>query len=267
MSRIPLGQITEYREKYAPEILFPIARSEAREALGLGSALPFSGADLWNAWELSWLDDSGKPVVATATITVPADSRNIVESKSMKLYLGSLAMTRYASAAEVVAVLQNDLGSVTGGDVDVRLCTDGSRQAVGMLPGRCVDDLAFANSRDDVDPALLAATDDFVAESLHTHLLRSLCPVTGQPDFGSVMLRYEGPRITPGSFLEYVVSYRAHHDFHEACVERMFLDIKRECRAEKLTVYARYTRRGGIDINPFRSDFEADIPNTRLWRQ
>lgn len=267
MSRIPLGQATEYPEEYAPEVLFPVARSEARAALGLGAPLPFSGADVWNAWELSWLDPSGKPVVATATLTVPADSPNLVESKSLKLYLGSLAMSRYASAAAVAALIREDLANATGSDVDVNIHVGTEVLPVDALPGRCVDELGFANVRDDVDASLLSAGGEQAAECLHTHLLRSLCPVTGQPDLGSVLLRYEGPRIDPVSFLEYVVSFRRHNDFHEACVERMFVDVKRECRPDKLTVYARYTRRGGIDINPFRSDFETAIPNTRLWRQ
>jgi len=267
MSRIPLGQPTEYPEEYAPEVLFPIARAEARAMLGIDGPLPFSGADIWNAWELTWLDPAGKPVVATASITVSADSPNLVESKSLKLYLGSLAMTRYETVSAVASLLRNDLARATGSDVDVRINTDTGALPVQNLPGRCVDEFAFANERDEVDATLLFAGGDRIAESLHTHLLRSLCPVTGQPDFGSVLLRYEGPRIDPASFLEYVVSFRRHHDFHEACVERMFVDIKRECGPAKLTVCARYTRRGGIDINPFRSDFETEGLNIRLWRQ
>ncbi len=269
MSTNPLGQSTEFPQEYSPEVLFAMARADSRSALGIGPDLPFHGFDVWNAWELSWLDETGKPVVATATITVDADSPNLIESKSLKLYFGSLAMSAFGSIADVERIVAADLGRTLGADVRVRIeaAEADSMRAIGFLPGRCVDDLDVTRRSAAVNPDLLTSGGDEVEESLHTHLLRSLCPVTGQPDYGSVLLSYEGPRIEPASFLEYVVSFRQHNDFHEACVERMFVDILERCSPGRLTVYARYTRRGGIDINPFRSNFEDDIPNVRLWRQ
>ena len=270
MSRIPLGQSTEYPEEYAPGVLFAVARAESREKLGLGSTLPFHGTDIWNAWELTWLDLSGKPCSATATFRFDADSSSIVESKSLKLYLGSFAMSRFDSTDELADTIATDLGKLTGSDVDVRI-TDGSsgrHEKIDSLPGVCVDDLPCDSPRTAVDSGVLRhAGGDPVSGTLHSHLLRSLCPVTNQPDYGSVLIHYHGPRIEPSSFLEYVVSYRRHQAFHEACVEQMFLDISASCLTNKLTVYARYTRRGGIDINPFRSDFEENPENLRLWRQ
>ena len=267
---MPLGKSTEYPQEYAPGVLFAVARAVAREPLGLGRERPFHGADICNAWELSWLDDSGKPVVATATLRIDAGSPNIVESKSLKLYLGSFALSRYASAAELERIISVDIGNVAGSTVDVSIATrPGDDDAIiHALPGACVDDLGIAEVAAGLDPALLRRSGaEIVSEELHTHLLRSLCPVTGQPDYGSVLLRYQGPCIDPQGFLEYIVSFRRHSDFHEVCVERMFMDIRERCSPEKLTVYARYTRRGGIDINPFRSDFEEPAENLRLWRQ
>jgi 7-cyano-7-deazaguanine reductase len=266
----PLGQATSYPEQYSPDLLYAIARIDARKALGIEAEVPFHGTDIWNAWDLTWLDRDGLPRVGTAEIRVPADSPNLVESKSLKLYLGSFAMTSFDSGKDLAAVMTKDLAAATGGDVYVVIrdpeAADGS--AVARLPGRCIDTQRIGCDAYEVDAALLAATeDDIVAEDLHSHLLRSLCPVTGQPDMGSVSISYRGPRIDPASLLRYVVSYRQHQDFHEACVERMFVDIRDRCGAEQLSVTARYQRRGGIDINPFRSNFEATVPNTRLWRQ
>jgi 7-cyano-7-deazaguanine reductase len=270
MSTIPLGQSAEYPEEYAPEVLFPVARAEARATFRLTGELPFHGTDVWNAWELTWLDSGGKPVIATATIRIDANSPSIIESKSLKLYLGSLAMCRYDSADELKAVIIKDLSAVAGTNVEVSIDPGpaGVLAGIAELPGSCVDGMPFNASREDVDATLLAcSSNETVSESLHSHLLRSLCPVTNQPDYGSVLIRYRGPKIEASSILEYLVSFRQHNDFHEACVERMFLDICERCRPDKLTVYARYTRRGGIDINPFRSNFESETPNLRLWRQ
>lgn len=270
MRKIPLGKATEYPAEYSPELLFPIPRSDSRQALGLGAKLPFQGADLWNAWELTWLDPSGKPVVATAVLTVPVDSANIVESKSLKLYLNSLAMSRYASIEEVAAIVTADLSSLTGSAVTVDILPAGGSSSfqIDDLPGDCIDGLDVQIDASDVNAETLKTMGkESVDEALHSHLLRSNCPVTNQPDLGSVLIRYRGPAIDRKSLLRYIVSFRQHNDFHEACVERMFLDIKARCSCEKLTVYARYTRRGGIDINPFRSDFESSVANLRLWRQ
>lgn len=267
---MPLGKASAYPLEYSPQLLFPVARADAREALGLGAELPFTGVDVWNAWELTWLDRSGRPRIATATFSVDASSPNVIESKSLKLYLNSFAQSRYESEASVAAVIAKDLAAIAGSPVDVHLDpgAGGALASLSELPGSCVDDLAFEETAAAVDAGTLRCDNrQTVSTELHSHLLRSCCPVTGQPDIGSVLLRYRGPHIDPASFLRYVVSYRLHSDFHEACVERMFLDIKSRCRPEALTLYARYNRRGGIDINPFRSDFESSIDNLRLWRQ
>ena len=267
---IPLGNPVRYPTEYAPQVLFAVPREQSRKALLNGCDLPFRGTDIWNAWELSWLDATGKPVVATAEIKVDAASTNIVESKSLKLYLNSLAMTRFDSSAQVREVIAVDLARTVAGDVDVnlRMATDSASESIDQLPGRCIDASEVSAWSDIIDPGALACdTTSIVAEDLHSHLLRSNCPITEQPDTGSILIRYEGPRIDGASLLRYIVSFRQHNDFHEACVERMFLDIRDRCQTHKLTVYACYNRRGGIDINPYRSDTQEVPPRLRLWRQ
>lgn len=270
MSRSPLGQATAYKSHYDPKLLFAIARDAARQPLGISHELPFSGFDLWNAWDLTWLDTQGKPVVATAEIRVPADSPNLIESKSLKLYLNSLAMSRYRDADEVAAVVGTDLSATSGSHVQVKLLSAEawSVQELRLLPGTCIDNNSVAIVTGEVDPGLLTCGQNAVElTEIHSHLLRSLCPVTNQPDSGSILIRYSGRHIDTSGLLRYIVSYRQHNDFHEACVERIFVDIMRQCTPHKLTVYARYNRRGGLDINPFRSNFEAFAQNSRLWRQ
>ena len=269
MHEIPLGKPSQYSDEYAPEQLFAIARSVARDAAGIGPDLPFSGSDLWNAWELTWLDETGKPVVATATFSIDATSANIIESKSLKLYLNSIAMTCYASADVVSALIQKDLSQVAGTDVLVNIKTAATTtsDSIATFPGTCIDDLDMPAAPGNVDAKILRCVDEAVSEELHSHLLRSNCPVTNQPDMGSIMIRYKGPKIDRSSLLQYIVSFRQHNDFHEACVERIFLDLKERCSAEELTVYARYNRRGGLDINPFRTDTNDTPDNLRLWRQ
>jgi len=267
---IPLGRATPYLEHYSPESLYAIARTDGRAALGLPAKLPFHGTDIWNAWELTWLSGEGLPQVSTAEISVPADSTNIIESKSLKLYLNSFAMTQYESDAVVAGTIATDLSACADAGVAVRMFQPTATDAanVARLPGLCLDVPGAACRTYEVDANLLSADKtDVVSEDLYSHLLRSQCPVTGQPDTGSVMISYRGPRIDRQSLLRYIVSYRQHSDFHESCVERMFVDILEHCGPERLTVYARYQRRGGIDINPFRSNFEATAPNARLWRQ
>ena len=270
LANTPLGERSPSPERYAPEVLCAVPRRGGREPLGIREPLPFHGEDLWNAWELSWLDPDGKPVVATASFRVPADSENIIESKSLKLYLASLAMGRFATAQEVISLIGDDLSRVAGSRVAVELhpAAFSPAHAFANLPGDCIDGLDAECSAGDVDPSLLTCgAGGRVAEELHSHLLRSNCPVTGQPDTGSVLLRYRGPAIDRRGLLRYLVSYRRHCAFHESCVERMFMDIKERCAPQQLTVYARYNRRGGLDINPFRSDFEDRAANLRLWRQ
>lgn len=267
---IPLGRSVPYPEQYSPELLFRVSREEQRKRLEPGGNLPFHGTDIWNAWELTWLDHGGQPKCATAEIRVPADSPNIVESKSLKLYFNSLAMTHYASENDVAETIEQDLSDCIGAEVDVILKnlaeSEGAR--VARFPGHSLDSARVRCDRFEPDAALLRADpDDLVTEDLYSDLLRSLCPVTSQPDTGSVLVSYSGPRINREGLLRYIVSYRQHEDFHESCVEQMFIDILEKCQPDRLTVYARYNRRGGIDINPFRSNFEADAPNPRLWRQ
>ncbi len=266
----PLGRRTDYPDTYTPALLFAIPRTESRAPLGIGEPLPFHGVDIWNAWELTWLSASGCPRVATAEIRIPADSPNLVESKSLKLYLNSFAMSPFDSVAAVARTITSDLGACTGAAVSVDLAEPAETEgrSTGRLPGTLLDDLDIACGADDVDAdALTSDPADPVRESLHTHLLRSLCPVTAQPDTGSLLIDYEGPRIDRAGLLRYVVSFRRHQDFHEACVERIYSDLFARCAPERLTVYARYQRRGGIDINPYRSSATGHPDNTRLWRQ
>ena len=265
--QIPLGRATSHPDRYAPDLLYAIARIESREALGLGAELPFFGSDTWNAWELTWLDPAGVPQVAVAQIRVPATSPNIVESKSLKLYLNSFAMTSFASANELRGTIREDLRGCIGTAVDVILQSNSADFSISQLPGVCIDAAVASCDTYEVNPELLRVGDDIVEESLHSHLLRSLCPVTDQPDMGSVLISYAGRKIDPAALLQYIVSYRHHNDFHEACVERIFVDILEHCRPEHLSVRAYYQRRGGIDINPFRSNFEDAAPKLRLWRQ
>jgi 7-cyano-7-deazaguanine reductase len=266
----PLGRATENPRQYSPETLFAIPRIDARKALGIDYPLPFRGEDIWNAWEFSWLDSGGRPQIAVAEIRVPADSPNLIESKSLKLYLNSFAMTRLDSKSLAQKAIAGDLGARTGSDVSVSLHEPGGdgSHSVGGFPGPCIDDAAATFDSKTVDPAILQSdSTNVVREELHSNLLRSNCPVTGQPDTGSILIRYRGPKIDRGCLLEYLVSFRHLEEFHENCVERVFIDLKSRCAAAQLSVYARYNRRGGIDINPFRSDFEERPDNLRLVRQ
>jgi 7-cyano-7-deazaguanine reductase len=273
-----LGQVTPYTDVYDASVLFPIARAVQRAELGMAATLPFLGADLWTAFELSWLTPRGKPQVALAHITVPCESVNIIESKSLKLYLGSFNNTRFADAAEVLARLRTDLnevawrGGVVQSSVGVKLIASElfDREPLCELDGLSLDRLDLDCSHYSPAPELLsAATDEApVSEVLTSNLLRSNCPVTGQPDWGSVQISYFGPQIDQAGLLRYIVSFRKHNGFHEHCVERMFADIQARCQPHKLAVYARYTRRGGLDINPFRTSYpQALPPNCRNARQ
>lgn len=268
----PLGKPSRYAEQYDPTLLFPIARSLAREAIGIGAQLPFFGTDVWNAYELSWLNTRGKPQIAIATFYVPAESPNIVESKSFKLYLGSFAQTRLESVEAVREMLKRDVCAACGANVSVRLVTPAEFRTLEFdeFDGLSLDRLELETDIYEPDPTLLNAAFDEapIEETVFSNLLKSNCPVTGQPDWGSVQIRYVGPQIDHAGLLRYIVSYRNHTGFHEQCVERIFVDIARECRPLKLAVYARYTRRGGLDINPFRTNFNLPMPdNARCARQ
>jgi 7-cyano-7-deazaguanine reductase len=267
-----LGKPTSYRDEYDPALLCPFPRAPKRSELGLGDALPFAGFDLWNAYELSWLNPQGKPVVAMAEFRFPCTSKFLIESKSFKLYLNSFNQTRFADFATVAATLEGDLAQACGAGVGVRLLplAAAADPPITELPGACLDDLDVTIDRYDYAPELLAGAACpaiVVDETLHSHLLKSNCLVTRQPDWASVLIRYRGPAIDHAALLRYLISFRRHSEFHEQCVERIFTALLHHCRPQQLTVYARYTRRGGLDINPFRSNCEADIPIWRLVRQ
>jgi 7-cyano-7-deazaguanine reductase len=268
----PLGKSSEYIATYTPSLLFPIPRAAKWAELGLtAETLPYQGVDLWNCYELSWLLPSGKPVVAIAEFSIPADSPNIIESKSFKLYLNSLNQTPFTDRAELTAALVQDLSAAAGKSVGVRIrsLSDIEGEGVASMPGICIDDLDVSvSSYDRPQPELLRCDDSRIVEhSLHSHLLKSNCPVTSQPDWGSVAVEYRGAALDPASLLAYIVSFRQHSDFHEQCVERIFLDLQRLLKPEELTVYARYVRRGGLDINPYRSTESISPDNRRLARQ
>lgn len=267
----PLGRASEYPDRYAPSLLYSVPRAPTREALGIAAnALPFAGADLWTAYELTWLDPGGKPQIALATFEVPVDSTSIIESKSMKLYLGSFAQTAFAGMTDVAATIERDLSAASGARVAVMLRGPSAfgTQAIRELPGENIDDLDVACHTYEVDPGFLATAGERVTETLTSRLFRSVCPVTGQPDIATVQIAYRGPRIVRDGLLRYLVSYRRHAGFHEHCVERIFVDLAARCGCEALTVLARFTRRGGIDINPFRTNAGVAPPeNVRTARQ
>ncbi|HSU22064.1 MAG TPA: NADPH-dependent 7-cyano-7-deazaguanine reductase QueF [Variovorax sp.] len=274
-----LGRASAYADRYDPTLLFPIARATQREAMGLrGDALPFFGADLWTAFELSWLNARGRPQVAIAHVTVPCETPHIIESKSFKLYLNSFNNSVFADAEAVRERLRADLteaawrGSGRSGGIGVRLVAPDAfaREKVQELEGLDLDRLDIECTHYQPAPELLScdATQPAVEETLCSRLLKSNCLVTGQPDWGSVQIHYSGAPIDQAGLLGYIVSFRNHNEFHEPCVERMFRDIMERCRPHKLAVHARYTRRGGLDINPFRTSFpQALPPNARTARQ
>ena len=271
VSDSPLGQHSEYISEYDAGLLFPIPRAPKWEALELdGSDLPFTGTDTWNGPELSWLNDKGKPVVMVGVFILPSDSPNIIESKSFKLYLNSFNQTQFASPETVRETMERDLSAAAGKQVEVILhsLADIQQQGIEAAAGDCLDGLDVTIDTYTLETGFLSVDQSqVVSETLNTHLLKSNCPVTGQPDWGTLVIDYTGPKIDREGLLKYICSFRQHQDFHEQCVERIFMDMKRICRAEKLTVYARYVRRGGLDINPWRSDCGAVDNNQRLARQ
>lgn len=273
-----LGKASAYVDQYAPSLLFPIPRQTKREEIGIAGQPPFFGADLWTAYELSWLNLRGKPQVALARITVPAESTHIIESKSFKLYLNSFNNTRLGDTHELLARLRHDLSAaiwhggpmLSGVGVQLVLPEQFDHEPVHELDGLSLDRLDLECTHYQPAPELLRANLDEapVTETLTSNLLKSNCLVTGQPDWGSVRIRYSGPQIEQGGLLAYIVSFRNHNEFHEQCVERIFMDIWRRCQPLRLEVYARYTRRGGLDINPWRTSHPQSPPaNVRTARQ
>jgi 7-cyano-7-deazaguanine reductase len=265
----PLGKSTVYIETYTPDLLCPIPRSLARDKIGLGSSLPFDGVDLWTGFEISWLNPKGKPEIALGDFVFPCTSQAVVESKSFKLYLNSLNQTVFSSLAEVQEIVQRDLSLAVQAPVQVTLYapTHSPWDRFEPVPGLLLDHLDIQTDVYEVDPSLLKTGLQQTEEILCSNLLKSNCMATGQPDWGSVSIHYAGPQIDPASLLKYIISFRRHVGFGEHCVEQIFHDILTHCKPQKLTVYARYTRRGGLDINPFRSNFQAPPPNRRELRQ
>lgn len=269
---LPLGKSTEYVSQYDPQLLCPFPRQVKRDVIGVTGELPFGGYDIWNAFELSWLNQKGKPIVAMGEFHVPCETANLIESKSFKLYLNSFNQTRLKGFADAEQRMVTDLSQAAGGKVRVRLLDSDqfATEQLQSLPGECIDGLDIEVDDYSLDPSLLEGGVDplnIVDEQLYSHLLKSNCLVTNQPDWGSVLIRYRGGKIDREALLRYLISFRQHNEFHEQCVERIFVDLLRYCQPEKLTVYARYTRRGGLDINPFRSNYEVRIANLRTARQ
>jgi 7-cyano-7-deazaguanine reductase len=259
-----LGKQVAYRDTYAPELLFPIARQGKRGELGLCSNnLPFVGEDLWNAYELSWLDLRGKPVVALARFRVPASSPNLIESKSLKLYLNAFNQERMSGADAVRAVIERDLSATAGEAVGVEILPLNAQleRRFDDPAGFCLDSLDIDIDTYRLCSDVLRTGGERVTETLYSHLLKSNCPVTGQPDWGMLAVRYTGPAIDRAGLLRYIVSFRKHDEFHEQCVERVFCDILGRCAPTDLAVWAHYTRRGGLDINPFRATLNASTPS------
>ena len=272
LTSLKLGQKTEYAANYDRTLLQPVPRALNRDALGITDAQPFTiGADIWTAYEISWLNEKGLPQVAIADIYLDYRSRNLIESKSFKLYLNSFNQSKFADFEQVAQTMQRDLSDCAQGEVKVRLNPlafyDG--QIIKSLHGECIDEQNIEIHDYEFNAEWLedCVSAEIVEEYLVSHLLKSNCLITHQPDWGTLQIHYVGNKIDREKLLRYIVSFRQHNEFHEQCVERIFCDLMRYAKPQKLTVYARYTRRGGLDINPFRSNFETIPQNLRLARQ
>ncbi|HDZ47153.1 hypothetical protein LCGC14_0028600 [marine sediment metagenome] len=270
LEHAPLGRDSAYPECYDAGLLYPIPRAANRAPLGIvDGALPFEGEDEWHAFEVSWLNSRGKPIVAVARFRLSASSPNLIESKSWKLYLNSFNQTRFYSREKVMETLANDLAVAAGAEVSVELFdVDATELAPQQLPGECVDELDIEVSDYTPSSAHLVVGEEVVEETLHSHLLKSNCPVTGQPDWGSVLIRYKGPKLDREGLLRYLIGFRQHQDFHEHCVEHIFTDLMTQAKPTQLLVLARYVRRGGLDISPWRATPGLTPPTPlRLARQ
>lgn len=268
---LTLGQKVDYIEEYCPSLLQGVPRTLSRDQIGVTTPLPFMGVDIWNGYELSWLNLKGKPQVAILQCKVPIDSTNLIESKSFKLYLNSFNQTRFATIKEVQLRIKHDLSGCAEAEVEVVLVPPAQFDILSMreLSGTSIDDLDIEVNHYRPAPDLLRVedTDNDTEETLVSHLLKSNCLITSQPDWASIQIRYTGNKIDHAGLLAYLISFRQHNEFHEQCIERIYCDLMAQCKPKKLMVYARYTRRGGLDINPMRSNFELDIKNDRTARQ
>lgn len=271
LQSLNLGKETKYDNSFDAKLLQPVPRSLNRDGLELPSPLPFHGKDIWTGYELSWLNNKGKPVVAMATFEFSSDSVNLVESKSFKLYLNSFNQQRFNNETEVQQQLTVDLSKCAQGETHVQLilAKQFPDQTITTPNGECIDELDISVDDYEFNAAYLknSTSSKHVSEQLFSNLLKSNCLITNQPDWGSVEISYQGPEIDQEALLRYLISFRQHNEFHEQCVERIFTDLMKYCHCEKLSVYARYTRRGGLDINPFRSNFEQPPKNVRQARQ
>ena len=260
----PLGQQSAYITHYDASLLCPIPRQQPRH-----KQRPFYGVDIWNAYEISWLDTQGVPQIALAECRIAGDSPHIIESKSFKCYLHSFHQTAMASRNAVQARIQADISTAAGMACQVTLF-DLDTNAIPLVPtpGQCIDTCAIDQAVYQPDASLLGVhVSQYRTETLHSHLLKSNCPVTGQPDWATLVVDYQGTSLDRAKLLQYIISYREYSDFHEQCVERIFLDITAQCQPRQLTVYARYLRRGGLDINPYRSTQPLNPLNQRTERQ
>jgi len=264
----PLGKLSHYVTEYDPGQLCPIPRVNTWEEFGYEKS-PYTGCDIWNAYELSWLNEKGLPLVVIAEIWIPVESLNLIESKSFKLYLNSFSQTKFKDIDQVSEILESDLSACAGGVVKVNLLPVNSKQYQSAdIEGTCLDDQDISIEVYHRDANLLEAAETRVTnEKLYSHLLKTNCPVTGQPDWGSISIEYTGKQIVHTSLLKYIISYRTQTDFHEQCTENIFLDIMQHCQPDELAVYTRYLRRGGLDINPYRSTKNEQPQNLRLFRQ
>ncbi|WGE90112.1 NADPH-dependent 7-cyano-7-deazaguanine reductase QueF [Actinobacillus arthritidis] len=272
LSALKLGQKTEYKSEYDPTLLQPVPRKLNRDGLGITEQRPFDrGADVWTCYELSWLNENGLPQVAIADVAIDFRDENLIESKSFKLYLNSFNQTKFASLEQVEQTLAKDLSQCASGQVSVKVykLSAYTQQPIVDFAGECIDeqDIQIDSYEFSNEHLASVAEGEVVEETLVSHLLKSNCLITSQPDWGSVQIHYIGKKLNREKLLRYLVSFREHNEFHEQCVERIFTDLMQFAQPEKLTVYARYTRRGGLDINPFRSNFESVPQNLRMARQ
>jgi 7-cyano-7-deazaguanine reductase len=271
LTRSLLGKNTQYHDKYNPDVLFAIPRLAKRQEIGLDkSELPFFGVDIWNAYEISWLNQKGKPLVAIGELIIPCESEFIVESKSLKLYLNSLNNMNYDSLDEVKELIEKDISKLLRERIKVKVSSlEESTLELSSIGGLNIDHLDVTCSKyDDVNRNILEFSNEYTEEEISSNLLKSNCLVTGQPDWGSILIKYRGKKLDHASVLKYLISFRNHNEFHEQCVERIFCDIQNTINPKYLSVYARYTRRGGIDICPYRSTISNELlENKRLVRQ
>lgn len=270
LAQSPLGQKSEYVTTYTKDLLFPISRQFKRKELGIiADQLPFFGYDIWNAYEISWLNNQGKPEVRIAEIMYNANSEFIIESKSLKLYLNSFNNSKFIDMSKVKQTITQDLNEVLLTNVNVTLLPVDVELRHEKFSGKCIDDIDIICDANSLNANNLITEEEYISETIYTHLLKSNCLVTGQADFGSLQISYAGRKINHAGLLKYIVSYRNHNEFHEQCIERIFLDIQKYCNPHELSIYGRYTRRGGIDINPFRTMSATNKwpNNIRLARQ